>query len=1558
VATEQGTPAERASEEATAVLARIDAALALDDADRAERGAALHYRAAQIHLARPDGEDEALRHLRSSWELDPSDLDVCTLLGMLLERCGQRLDAARVYSDAAGHLGDASEAGALLFRAVELLRDEDEIVAALELLDRLGQLDSRELKARRIQMLEAIIDAEVSAKEPRRSALCAALTTLLADLEGERRFACAVELGDLLEDSGDKDGAHEAYRQALVIRPAAARALTPVREYLTRGEAFEELVAVMEGTIKATPARDQRAALLEEQALLLERALSDQRRAALCWWRAWELLPTSETPPLNLKRIYTESQDWHRYRQVLEREALTTLEIADKVAAYRELATFQRQVFSDELKAAQTYGFILHLVPDDEQALAARVEIFDKAQQQDALAAALRRYAAKTKETARRDELLRRLARLESRIQARTGGVLRTLRRLDQREEKNQQLVRELRQQAAEAGDTDRAVELGALLLEMLRRGDAAREERIALALALADECVESGAVGRAAECYRQALELHPDHPDAASGLKAIAHDDALTDPTPEGLAEHAEQLAEQQPERAVRLLIRASRVAAHRTGGAPLRSGPAADYLRRAADLCPAGSTAELRLLEDALWSTKLFPDLAQLLERLAEREEEPAIRKDVLRALARVYRDHLKKPKHAVKVLERVREVDPKEREVIQEVRELHTELGNHQQLAAVLEDLLSGASGDQRIPLLEELGRIYTEELDDSAATLSRYGELLSIRPNHGAALAYCRAHDTAAGDHRSVVVLLCRAAEAAEDSLGQAERHREIARIAELQLSDLEFAITHWRRVVELCPSDAAPRADLKRLLSQVGQWREVERVLLSEVSRSLRPEEKVPIYSELAATAHQHLQDDRAAASYLRNALQLAPDNQEVLTQLEEIYERQGHWRELTVVLRRHAEVAPEAADKIQLLHRAARIFFVHLNRDEEALATSRAVRELRPGDRVAATLMAEIYAKRSQWREKIELLREQTTFETDPPELGRLHLELGRILLDQLNDSASAAEHFEQALELDRGGGEVLPLLRQLYESLNRWDQLVELIRKRAAAETISTTERAAALCEIGRISEEHLSDREAAREAYERAIHLDPAHRPALTALRALAMGREQWRDLVAMARRELQLTEDPAERARLLVEMGEVLFQKMERPSAAAEALEEALEHDPGNTRAAERLGMIYFDNEDWERAGEFLEKVVSSGMELDNLHDYYYRLGYAKERLGLEDDAFSHYVKSFGREPMYLPTLERLVQLCYERRQWDNTLRISEAIVSTYADSKSPQELGDLYLKVGLSELHLSQREVAVKMLQKLVLEHGEMPQTAPEAWVDVAEPWAATPLELHLLRGVNADVLGRVVKAMERALLHVPNHPGALQVLAALSITRGDWERSLRYIDRAIEAIPGEPRLRVGLLVCAGDVSYRQILAAGRAKAYYRRALEILPGSELARDRLEMLQVTPALERGPQPQPPPPPTAPGMPPDPPQATEGTRRASPPPPPEQRIAHTPTKPLPFGMPPIPGGAPGAAPGATPGAAPGATPSATPDKVVAPDKTASPRPAPRSRPRRPDED
>ena len=1441
-------------------LMQLESAIAHSTADgNTHVTSALHFRAAQIYLAHDEVlsssvEQLALKHLWASWQLQPEDLDVRVVLAHHLEHDHQLEQVAGLYSSTAPHLKDETERGRLLLRAAELLRQQGEVEQALDALAAVEPSHNAELARGRSRQLRGVLDRlEPQEQKIRRRAL----ELLLDSTEGPVRFPWAVALARLLDQAGDEEQAGIVWREALAIRPADPEALQAIRAPLEQAQRFEELAEVLERAAQATPHdRLRQPALLRELAQLVATRLSDPARAARFWWKAWELEPHSTLEPHQLKEVYTALEQWHGYRRVLEHEILRAVDTDDKVAAYRELARLQLEVFDDSKAAVRTYGYILHLVPDDEQALQARIEIFERAEMNDDLTLALRRFAAHTRETGRRDELLRHLARLEIQLPD-SAYLIRTLRQLDPTREQNRDLVRSLRDMPRAKGKP-LSRELGMLLLKMeLAGGDT--PSCIALALALARESIDAQEPGRAVECYRRVLELSPDHEVAKSGLRQLAQHGEPGAPTPSELAQQASDLGAEQPARAVRLLVQAATLLQQRE---PHDRQSLQEHLARAIELCPADATAELQLLEEALRSAEMHRPLASLLEDQAAADRQPERRKDTLRALARLYREELDDPQRSLEALNRVREIDPLDTEVIQQVRELHARLGNHEALACVLDDLLAHATGRDRIPLLLELGQLYAERLHDRAAALGRYGELLAMVPNQPVALSFCRAHDEASGNYRSVAVMLCRAAEAGDDPLARAEIHREIAQIAEHQLSDEEFAITHWRQVVELCPSDSAPRAELKRLLAQVGRWSDLERVLLSEVSRSLRPEEKVPVYLELSRIAATQLTDDLRASSYLRNALQLAPENREVLGQLETTYERLGYWRELAAVLRRHADVESQPEDQARLLLRSARVLFVHLGRDEESLAVCRMIRAMLPGDRGAATLMGEMLGKRGKWREKANLLREQIAAENDPCELGRLHLELGRLLLDNLQDSEGAASNFEVALELSTQAAEILPLLRQLYQSLGRWDLLVELIRRRATAENITPTERALALCEIGRIKEEHLADLPGAKEALERAIHLDPSHRPALTALRRLASSQQQPRDLVALSRRELLLTEDSVERSRLLLEIGEIQYHQLERPSAAAESLEQALTEDAGNTHAAELLGAIYFETQDWERAEQLLEKVVGSGIALENLHEFHYRLGYANEQLGREDEAFSHYVKSFGREPMYLPTLERLVDLCYVRNQWENTLRIGEAIVTTYADKRTPQELADLFLRIGLCELHLAQRDVAVKQLQNLILEHGEVPSTSNDAWVDAAECWAATPLESRLLGGINPEVMGRVVKAMERSLQHVPSHAGALQVLDALSITRRDWEQSLRYVERAVESVP-DTRLQVRLLVCAGDVAHKHLLSAARAQAYYRRGLEILPGSELARDRLDMVEVTPARPELHQAAPPPPP-----------------------------------------------------------------------------------------------
>jgi tetratricopeptide (TPR) repeat protein len=200
---------------------------------------------------------------------------------------------------------------------------------------------------------------------------------------------------------------------------------------------------------------------------------------------------------------------------------------------------------------------------------------------------------------------------------------------------------------------------------------------------------------------------------------------------------------------------------------------------------------------------------------------------------------------------------------------------------------------------------------------------------------------------------------------------------------------------------------------------------------------------------------------------------------------------------------------------------------------------------------------------------------------------------------------------------------------------------------------------------------------------------------------------------------------------------------------------------------------------------------------------------------------------------------------VHLCYQRRQWENAARIGEAIVAQYADQHTDEELAELHVHIGLCEQHVAQREVATRRLRELLQRTGHGVYVTPEALRDAAEAWASTVLEPGLLATADLAALTKVIRQMERALRRVPEHPRALEVLAALTMSRGDWDRSLRYLDRAVDALGGRSEERARLLLCAADIAANKLLSVQRARRYCEAAVRCLPDSEQIRRRAEDL-----------------------------------------------------------------------------------------------------------------
>jgi tetratricopeptide (TPR) repeat protein len=1428
----------------TAELARLEETLSsVEDGVSSMSRGALHRRAAQL-LVHGDGVsiEQAIEHLWNAWDAEHADPDTTALLVQCLEQIGDSAGICKVYALAARHGRDPEQRAAWLLKAVERLRAAqldpsliDELrqaVARNSLLPWIAQ--HRPTLARRLVQSFCQMGAE--------DLSVGLLDALLGERLDEHSFDDALRLGQLYAGQGRSQLAQDAYRRALSIRPGAAEALAPVREHLLEQGDYEQLAQLLAVTAAAAPVPSRQAQLWRELAQLGAQQLRDPYRAAEALCRAWEV-DAARSDPHQIARLYAAAGRWDRVAHLFGQVVLHTTDPARKKTALVELATVQADRLGELDRALSTLSLALQLDPRDLALRGQRIGLLLQHNRPAESRAEMRAYVQRCSEREQRDAMVRRYISLLLESERPRSALRGALAQLDTEAGLNQQFLQQLWERSWSQGWE---VELRAELL--LLRWDwetrsATGDLRLEHGLRCIHECERLGDATVAQPLLARLLRAIPSNEQLrgeAMRLFGTAHAESgsLVQTT-----KADERLPDEPSADAASLIGRArSLLMLSAQSGAEEHAGELQRLLAHAVATC-AIDRPDTALLAGMLRAAKDHLNLAQLLERCRAETDDDALRRAACRELAELYRTELERPHEAMAALEQLLPFDALDQVSWTTLEELYVELDQVQARARLLEQRVATLGGADRVRLLERLAQLYAGRLAQPDSELACYRRILQQDPSHERALLHCRRWHERRGETSAVTQLLAAALEAARESSRREGLLRELAVFASERLEDPERAALAWQRLAQLDPEDADVRARMRACLSAAGKWPELADALRVEIARSEDPSKKVELCVELAELSVTHLDDRRTAVLYLQQARRIDQHNTEVLVRLESVYEQLGRWRALVSALQHHVELERDAERKVHLLHRVIDILRSRLNRDEEALAVGRQAREILPSDETSTRLMSEIYTTRGQWQQLASLLRERIGLESDDTERSRLHGELGLLLRDKLDDPMAAAKQFERAMHYDATNDHVMAQLRRLYERLGRWDLLVRALRGWAGGSDKAPAERAAAICEVGRLLEEQLDDLEGARQAYREAIALVDDFRPALTALRALAIARGEWSEAVALAQRALGQVEQSSDKARLLVENAAILRDHLDQPAEAMKMLERAIEVDPDNLQAAQWLANDYFARQDWRGARDLLQRVVEGNSELADLHQYQYRLAVAFEKLGQTDKAFAQYVKSFNREPMFLPTLDRLVDLCYRRHQWENAARIGEALIAHYGEGKSSSELADLHVQIGLCELHVAQREVGIRRLRELMQRTGYGVFVSDEALSNTAEFWAATALEPDLLRAVELPAMTKAIRQMERALRLVPEHSRALQVLAALTMSRGDWDRSLRYLDRAIQAEAQRPQIQARLLLCAADITATKLLSIQRAESYCERALRCHPLSLSVRRRIE-------------------------------------------------------------------------------------------------------------------
>jgi tetratricopeptide (TPR) repeat protein len=420
------------------------------------------------------------------------------------------------------------------------------------------------------------------------------------------------------------------------------------------------------------------------------------------------------------------------------------------------------------------------------------------------------------------------------------------------------------------------------------------------------------------------------------------------------------------------------------------------------------------------------------------------------------------------------------------------------------------------------------------------------------------------------------------------------------------------------------------------------------------------------------------------------------------------------------------------------------------------------------------------------------------------------------------------------SIELDPRNMEAIAALEKLFEEPARARALADELGRRA----VKVDALSAAALSYGRgRAATRAGDNAGAREAYRRAMSLDPTLAEPIAALAALASKEGDYSEVAKLLESELGLTTSAARKGALLLELAVLHGDRLGAPVRAVALLADAAKHLRDEPRVLDLRARFSLGAGNWQAAAEALDQLAARGASIPDAAERYFAVGAAAEAAGEVDRALTLYSRSYSRDNSYRPTLERLSAICFERGQWDNAWKATEALLDRHGAALEPALRATLLVRSAVADLHVGQRVSAVAKLSEIVTRG---PSYSPEAGIrDVADSWAGMHLEPRLLVTLEARRRERVLRRAREAFALTDGGTDAarrqaLEILGALAVVEGRWEEAFSALDALASDTTFEPDRRAGFLLAAGDVMARRYGDRDVAEPFYERAQAVWPG----------------------------------------------------------------------------------------------------------------------------
>ncbi len=1386
----------------------------------------------------------------------------------LLEKLGSvYADKLAAPAQAAAVLRDVLAQNPGNAKALRVLRDlyaqAGDLAALEDMYGSLGQWDEL------LDVLHGLADR--SPDVDRKLEILARIATLASEKLGAPEKAAKAHEKILALDSGN-----------VAATLAAAKALVPIYK---KQEKWARLLATYEAVLTHTEARADKLALLADIRKLCEERLGSKALAFSWCARAYEIATTTpggapgEDDKLlrELERLGADADQWGSVAEVIGRRIAQLDNGAagsgdvEKVKLLRELGRIRVTRLRQPAEARVAWERVIALTPTDAEAITALEDLAGLEGRWSDLHAIYKKRADGEKDPVEQIEILFKIARLEEEKLGDLEAAAKTYEAILVEDDKSLRAVRALvkvSEARADAPALARSLEreltltvdaeakvgiflrLGGLYEEHLHQRPLALDRYIA--------ALRAAPVSRPAPAALERF-LAVGSPERVEVAKVLAPVYERHADSKEGAAKLAAALdilrgAETDP--AARL--------AHDRRLAGLHAGKLADPLNAyeaatrvlAADPADVENRRELTRLAGELAA---YDDLAgHLTKALAATGLDRASRLAIAVELAEVYDEKLDDAKQAEPAWQRVLELDDQDPRPYAALERLLRAGERWEDLRALLERRVGHVDDTEKKKLLLQICDLYEGVLDNDAGAMAAYQRVLELEPGYGpsAARAYRaleRLYDHA-GKWAELEALLGRelghisssttsAKQASEQIDGLTFRRAELrARKLNDELGAVDLAEevlardgqhAGARKLLEDLFDRPALKLRIARLLGPHfeadGMWGAQIRMLEGERSLAGSTSEKVDLLARVAVIQEERLGDETAAFLTWREAAVAEPSDDRARAALQRLAASLDAWDEAAAAWEEALAKAPVDDQTLRgiLLTELAQMYDRSLGDAAKATSAYRRLLEVDPNDRSitgpAAEALERLYEEQQAWPELVEILHRQALSAETPAARIACHIRAATIQEQKQSNTAAAVATWREVLAEEGENPRALDALERLHGARKEAKDLVEILHRRVglAADTHGKRE---LLARIATLQERELKAPGEAISAYLEILDHVPEDKDTLAELARLYHSGGKWSDLLDADERRLSLADTADERARLRMELGELLRDKLNRQAEALDRFREVLVENSDHEGALEAVELFLADDDLKLRAAEILQPIYEGRSEHGKLVDLY------ELEIGAHDDP---------RER--LARLRKVAELRERRLDDADGAFDAHARAARHAVSEPDASIIEEHLAA------LARLASARDKIPELVALYRDI---APDILDDTLQRRLCLDIA-DLARGKLADVdLAR--DYYRRVLDAHPDDHRALGALESLYRQIGEHEPLREILQRRADLATDLDARRAALaeiaVLCETKLNRRD-----DAIAAWEQVLELVPGDTEAANALERLYASPGSER---------------------------------------------------------------------------------------------------------